>query len=121
MIMTYDFILTAKHNKEFHSQIDKAILSDLNSEICTDIHRLTFFPKLQAVVVTPKSDTSAFSNKIVPKKITYKGLRKMLNGNWNTIAPGDITDIDSLQPGVLGCNKLVEERLKIRHRRALYG
>lgn len=91
--MTYDFILTAKHNKDFRSQIDKAILSDLNSEICTDIHRLTFFPKSQAVIVTPKSDTSAFRNKIIPKKITYKGLMKMLDGNWDNIAPGDITDI----------------------------
>ena len=45
MIMTYDFILTAKYNKEFRVQLDNAILSDLNSEICTDIHRLTFLPK----------------------------------------------------------------------------
>ena len=93
MIMTYDFILTAKYNKEFRVQLDNAILSDLNSEICTDIHRLTFLPKSQVVIVTAKSDTSAFRNEIIPKKITYQALMKMLDGNWNEIAPGDITDI----------------------------
>ena len=97
MIMTYDFILTAKYNKEFRVQLDNAILSDLNSEICTDIHRLTFLPKSQVVIVTAKSDTSAFRNKIVPKKITYQALTKMLDGNWNNIAPGDITDIWQFQ------------------------
>ena len=93
MIMTYDFILTAKYNKEFRVQLDNAILSDLNSEICTDIHRLTFLPKSQVVIVTAKSNTTPFRNKIIPKKITYQALMKMLDGNWNEIAPGDITDI----------------------------
>lgn len=92
MIMTYDFILRAKYNKDFRLRLDKAILSDLNSEICTDIHRLTFLSKSQIVIVTAKSETSAFRNKIIPKKITYRALTKMLEGNWNDIAPGDITD-----------------------------
>lgn len=54
---------------------------------------MTFLPGLQAVIVTAKSDTGAFRNKIVPKKITYQALLKMLDGKWNDIAPGDITDI----------------------------
>ena len=73
MIMTYDFILTAKYNKEFRVQLDNAILSDLNSEICTDIHRLTFCRNLRVVIVTAKSDTSAFRNKIIPKKNHLSG------------------------------------------------
>ncbi|ODR42460.1 hypothetical protein [Eisenbergiella tayi] len=93
MIMSYDFILTAKHNKEFREQLDNAILSDSDSEICMDIHRLTFLPKSQVVIVTAKSDTSAFRNKIIPKRITYQAFMKILDGNWNEIAPGGITDI----------------------------
>lgn len=93
MIMTYDFVLTAKRNKEFRLQLDNAILSDLNSEICTDIHRLTFLSTSQVVIVTAKSDTSAFRHKIIPKKITYQALIKMLDGKWNDISPSDITDL----------------------------
>ena len=52
MIMTYDFILTAKHGKNFRSKIDESILSNTSSEICTDIHRLTFFPESQTVTIT---------------------------------------------------------------------
>ena len=54
MIMTYDFILTAKHGKNFRSKIDESILSNTSSEICTDIHRLTFFPESQTVTITAK-------------------------------------------------------------------
>lgn len=93
MIMTYDFVWTAKRNKEFRLQLDKAILSELNSEICTDIHRLTFLSTSQTVIVTAKSDTSAFRNKIIPKKITYQALIKMLDGKWNDISPSEITDL----------------------------
>ncbi len=94
MIMTYDFIMTAKRNKNFRSQIEEAVLSDSNNEICTDICRLTFFPESQAVIVTANSDSGVFKHKIIPKKITYRALRKMLNGEWDSIVPGDIEDFD---------------------------
>ncbi len=93
MIMTYDFILTAKHDKNFRSKIDESILSNTSSEICTDIHRLTFFPESQTVTITAKSDTSPFRYKIAPKKITYQALMKMLNDKWDSIAPDEITDL----------------------------
>lgn len=91
--MTYDFILTAKRNEKFRSQIDEALLNNLESEICTDIHKLSFLPKSQTVIITARSDTSAFKEKIVPKKITYQALMKMLDGEWDRIAPDDITDL----------------------------
>ncbi len=94
MIMAYDFIMAAKRNKNFRSQIDKAVLSDSNNEICTDIYRLTFFPESQTVIVTANSDISAFKHKIIPKKITYRALMKMLNGEWSSMVPGDIEDFD---------------------------
>lgn len=94
MIMTYDFIMTAKRNKNFRSQIDKAVLSDSINEICTDICRLIFYPESQVVIVTANSDTSTFKHKIITKKITYQALMKMLNGEWDSMVPGDIEDLD---------------------------
>ena len=93
MIMTYDFILTAKHSKIFCSKIDEAVLSNKHSEICTNIHRLTFVPESQTVTITAKSDISPFKHKIAPKKITYQALMKMLNDEWDSIAPDEIMDL----------------------------
>ncbi len=93
MIMTYDFIQTAKHNKIFRSQIDKALLSNFKVEICTNMHKLTFFPASQTVTIMAKSDANIFKHKIIPKKITYQALIKMLNGEWDNIVPDDIIDL----------------------------
>lgn len=95
MIMTYDFIQTAKHNKIFRAQIDKALLSDIKIEIYTNMHKLTFLPEAQVVVITAKSDTSPFRHKIIPKKITYQAFIKILNGEWDSLAPNDIMDWES--------------------------
>ena len=93
MIRTFDFILTAKRDKNFRAQIDGAVSSNMACEICTDTHRLIFYAKSQTVVITAKSNTSPFREKIVPKKITYQALIKLLDGEWNSIAPNDITDL----------------------------
>lgn len=93
MIKTYDFLLIAKRDKNFRAKVDEAISSNVDCEICTDIHRLAFSSKSQTVVVTAKSTTSPFKEKIVPKKITYQALIKMLDGDWNSIDPNDITDL----------------------------
>lgn len=93
MIKTYDFLLTAKRDKNFRAQIDEAISRNIDCEICTDIHRLTFSSKSQTVAVAPKSNTSPFKEKIVSKRITYQALIKMLNDEWNSIASDDITDL----------------------------
>lgn len=93
MIRTYDFLLVAKRNKNFRSQIDEAILNGLNSEIYTDTHRLIFLPESQTVIVTAKSNVSPSHEKIVPKKITYQVLKNMLDEKWDSIDPNDITDL----------------------------
>ncbi len=93
MIKTYDFLLTAKRDKNFRAQMDEAVSSNTDCEICTDMHRLTFSSKSQTVSVTAKSKTSPFKENIIPKKITYKALIKMLDGDWNSIGPDDITDL----------------------------
>ena len=40
-----------------------------------------------------KSDANIFKHKIIPKKITYQALIKMLNGEWDNIVPDDIIDL----------------------------
>lgn len=93
MLKTFDFIFTAKQDKNFRVKIDTAISSNMNYKICTDIHRLVFSSKSQTVAVTDKSTTSPFNKKIVPKRITYQALIKMLDGNWTSIASNDITEL----------------------------
>ena len=58
MIKTYDFLLIAKRDKNFRAQMDKVISSNIDCEICTDMHRLIFSSKSQTVTVTAKSNTS---------------------------------------------------------------
>lgn len=93
MIITYDFILTARRDKAFREQLNESLLSDSDSEICTQTHRLTFRSNEQTVIVTPKSDTIIGIHKFVPKKITYEALIKMLHDDWDSIEPDDIADL----------------------------
>ena len=93
MIKTFDFILMAKRDKNFRAKIDEAISSNMDCEIYTDIHRLTFSSKSQTVTITAKSNTSPFKEKIVPKRITYQSLIKLLDDEWTSIASNDITDL----------------------------
>ena len=93
MLMTYDFIRIAQSNNIFMEELQRALASDADSEICTNTHRLRFYAKEQAVLVEPFSETSDFHWKIVPKKIAYRALDKMLNGDWDSIEAGDIVTI----------------------------
>lgn len=95
MIKTYDFVLTAKYNQDFRAEIDEAIFCHLSKEIFTDIHKLTFLPQSQEVIVTARSGDSIFKNKIPAKRIAYRALVKMLDGEWDKILPGDIVDDDT--------------------------
>lgn len=93
MIKTYDFILTAKQNKAFMKQLEDAMSGKTDCIIDTDIHQLRFQAEKQTVIVAPKSETSDFQWKIVPKEITYRGLALMLHGDWEHICQDDIMDI----------------------------
>ena len=92
MIETYDFILTAKYDKDFMKHLKNALSSNEDSEISTNKHRLILDAKSQMMSVVPKSNTGAY-NKIIPKKIKYQAVLKMLNGEWDNIESDDITDI----------------------------
>lgn len=72
MLMTFDFVLTAKYDTNFMKQLEEALSCDLDREIFTDTHRLNFYAKSQTITITTKSNTSAFHNKIIPKKLHIK-------------------------------------------------
>ncbi len=93
MIMTYDFLRLAKGNKNFRDHLNQAILSESDCEIYTDIHKLTFSPKSQTIMITAKSDTSPFSHKIAPKKLPYSALMKLRVDNWASSASDEIMDL----------------------------
>lgn len=44
------------------------------------------------VSVTPNSNTGVY-NKVIPKKMKYQALKKMLKGEWDNFTPDEITDI----------------------------
>lgn len=92
MIETFDFIFKAKYDKDFMKALQDAISSYEDREIYTDKHKLYFDAKTQIVSVTPQSNTGVYS-KIIPKKIKYQALIKMLNNEWDNFASDDITDI----------------------------
>lgn len=92
MIQTYDFIFKAKYDQDFMRVLQDAISSNENCVIYADRHKLNFDAKSQTVSITPNSNTSIY-NKIIPKKVKYKALMKMLKGEWDNFAPDDITDI----------------------------
>ncbi len=93
MIRTYDFILQAKQNEEFRAKIEKAMSDSEDIEICTDMYRMNFMADSQAVLVRALSDSSPWSSKILPKKITYRAVRMMLSGEFDDFNSDDFTDI----------------------------
>ncbi|MCH5270332.1 MAG: hypothetical protein J1E83_06235 [Lachnospiraceae bacterium] len=92
MIQTYDFIFKAKYDQDFMKVVQDAVSSNENCEINTDRHKLNFDAKSQMVIITPNLNTGIY-NKIIPKKIKYKALMKMLKGEWDNFAPDDVADI----------------------------
>ncbi len=94
MIMTFDFALIAQRDAKLMNAINDAIVSQRNEVVCTEIHKLSFFPSKQTVIVEALSQNSPFRYKVVPKEIKYSAVTKMLNGNWEDICEGEILDVD---------------------------
>ena len=87
MLMTFDFIILAMRDENLMKEIQNALSSNSDYQICTNIHRLHFNSKKQTVFVEALSETSAFHHKIVPKEIPYSALQKMLAGDWDSVEP----------------------------------
>lgn len=94
MIMTYDFVFMAQRDNKLMEKIEKAIISQSDKIIYTDIHKLVFLSSKQSLIVYPCSEDSLFCKKIVPKEIKYSAVRKMIDGKWEEISKDEIMDIE---------------------------
>ncbi len=94
MIMTYDFALMAQRDTKLLKAINDALVSQNNEVVCTDIHKLCFFPSKKTVIVNALSENSPFHYQVVPKEISYTAIIKMLNNNWDDICKGEIIDVE---------------------------
>lgn len=84
--MTYDFIIMARRDKAFFTQLQDAMASASDCEVLTDIHKLRFQPGKQVVTVGPHSETRTFCHKVIPTEIAYQTLQKMIDGDWDSIS-----------------------------------
>ena len=94
MIMTFEFALMAQRDAKLMQAIYDAMASQTDKVVCTDVHKLSFFPSKQTVIVNAFSINSPFQHKIVPKEINYSAVIKMLNNNWEDICKDEIMDIE---------------------------
>lgn len=94
MIMTYDFALLARRDAKLMKAIKDALASQNNEVVCTDIHKLSFFPSKKTVIVNALSESSPFHCKVIPKEISYTAVIKMLNNDWDDICENEIMDVE---------------------------
>ncbi|MBR6530191.1 MAG: hypothetical protein IKT43_02110 [Clostridia bacterium] len=94
MIKTFDFVFDAQRNPKLMQEIKDALQNQTDVVVCTDVHKLSFLPSKQAVIVTPLSENSPYNFKVIPKEIKYTAIIKMLNGNWDNISHDEILDVE---------------------------
>ena len=81
-------------SEEISSNNELNISDNKNIELTIDqIFRLNFDCQNQSVTVRPFSDTSYFHCKIIPKRITYSAVLKLLDKNFDDISEDDIVEI----------------------------
>lgn len=90
MVKTFDFLYQAWTNDSFCSEIQTAIHSEVNSIIYTDILALSFDAKSKTVHISSISNVSPFSQKILPARISYEGMQKLLEKRFDNLSPDDI-------------------------------
>ena len=94
MEKTYDWIIRSWNDKTLEQKIRSVISDNKNIELTIDqIFRLNFDYQNQSVTVRPFSDTSYFHCKIIPKRITYSAVLKLLDKNFDDISEDDIVEI----------------------------
>lgn len=93
MLMTFDFVMHAWRDERLMSKFRKCIEQEQNSELHTDIYRISFNAQRRTVDIQPFSSTSPFAYKIIPMRITYSALIKMLDDKFEDIEEGEIVRI----------------------------
>ena len=91
MIKTFDCFMLADRNPEFKIALENALGSGRDEELYfQDTHRLIFDSNSKTVVVKPCADDSPYACKIVPAKISYSAVEKMLSGKLDDFVEENI-------------------------------
>ncbi len=85
MIKTFDFIIYAEKDNELRVKLLNAMDAELETEVCTDIHKILFKPSVKMAIISPLSDKSPFRNKIPITEVSFKTIKSMLSGNWSDV------------------------------------
>jgi len=94
MIRTFHFLYQAWDNPELMKQMQSLLNNSQDAELYTDDLILSFDHKTQTVTVCTRHPDSEFSVKVIPKRITYSAMRKMLYKDFDHFQSGDIDDAD---------------------------
>lgn len=81
LLYTLDFLIYAQKDEELKKSILEALESEIDTEVCTKIHRLTFVAEEQYVHIEPLSKAFTFAYKILPSKIAYSAVKKVIKSN----------------------------------------
>ena len=90
MVKTFDFLYRAWADNAFCSEIQTAIRADVNSTMHTDILTLSFDANTKTVHISAISESNPFEHKILPAKLSYEGMQKLLEKRFDDLLPGDI-------------------------------
>jgi len=91
MIKTFDCFMLADRNPEFKIALENALGSGRDEELYfQDTHRLIFDSNSKTVVVKPYADDSPYACKIIPAKISYSAVEKMLSGKLDDFVEENI-------------------------------
>ncbi|WP_317303428.1 hypothetical protein [Acidaminococcus timonensis] len=91
MIASYDWIIHARQDSKYRDTIMQIMDSHSVKELAFKKYLcVKFYGPLEYAEVHPYPKESEFSSKVIPVRITYAGLRKMLTGDFNNIVESDI-------------------------------
>lgn len=91
MIASYNWIIHARQDSKYRDDIVQIMDSHSVKEIVYQKYlRVKFYGQLEYAEVYPSPEKSEFNSKVIPVRITYAGIRKMLAGDFNDILESDI-------------------------------
>lgn len=90
MIKSFDFVSQAWTDKTFCTHIQEYLYSNKSGRLCTDILVLSFDCLSRSVHISGVSDGGIFSSKIVPVRVTYEGMKKLIAKQFDNLAPDDV-------------------------------
>ena len=94
MIRTFHFLYQAWDNPELMKQMQSLLDNSHNAELHTDDLTLSFDYQTQTVTVCARHPDSEFAEKVIPKRIAYSAMGKMLYRDFDYFQSGDFDDAD---------------------------